>query len=61
MPERRVRAYKKCAVPDCDWKLVTEWFDGSPDNILHVSETEQMWAAGEHMKLHYKPERTHLS
>lgn len=61
MAERRIKAYKKCAIPECEWKLVTEWFDGSPDKTLIVPQDEQLRVAGEHMKVHYTPERTHLT
>lgn len=61
MPERRPKAYKSCPVDGCDWRLVTEWFDGSPDNIVVVSMIEQQRIAGEHMRVHFTPERTYFT
>lgn len=61
MRERRVKAYKKCPIEDCDWQLITEWFDGSPDKVLKVSQADQERAAGLHMKSHYTPERTYFT
>ncbi|WP_418346119.1 hypothetical protein [Rhodococcus pyridinivorans] len=61
MRERRVKAYKTCPIDGCDWQLITEWFDGSPDNILVVPQADQEAAAGLHMKSHYTPERTYFT
>lgn len=58
MTEKRIKAYKPCVVEGCDWRLVTEWFVDGPDKTRSVSMTEQQLAAGLHMRLHYKPERT---
>ena len=61
MAEKRVKAYKTCPMEGCDWQLITEWFDGSPDKILKVTQEQQEIAAGLHMKSHYKPERTYFT
>lgn len=61
MAERRPRAYKQCPVDDCDWQLVTEWFVGGPDTVEVVPMARQQELAGEHMKTHYTPERTHFT
>ena len=51
--ERRPARYKKCAVPDCEWRLVTAEFVGSPDTVVEVPWEEQQRRAGEHMRVHY--------
>lgn len=56
--ERRVAGYKMCPIEGCDWRMITAEFVGSPENRVERSHDDQQRQSGEHMKTHYKPERT---